>query len=124
MTDKQIVTNKNSQQNVVEEKTTPIYRYTPAVDIYETDDALVMMADMPGVEEQDLRIEINQGLLTLEGEFSPGETGISKYYRQFKLAKDFDAETGEAELKDGVLTLKLPKPEAEKPKRIAVKTLH
>lgn len=115
MTDKQIAT---------KEKTAPVYRSTPEVDIYETDEALVVMADMPGVDEKDLQVEIANGVLTLEGGFQAGEGGQVEYYRQFKLSDRIAAETGEAELKDGVLILRLPKSEAEKPTRIAVKTLH
>jgi len=115
MTDKQIVT---------KEKSASVYRFTPEVDIYETDEGLVVMADMPGIDEKDLQIEIANGILTLEGGFEAGEGGQIEYYRQFKLSDRIAAETGEAELKDGVLTLRLPKSEEEKPIRIAVKTLH
>lgn len=123
MTNEQMTTKENGPMAEAE-KTSPVYRSTPAVDIYETDDSLVVTADMPGVEEKDLQIEIAREILTLEGGFSVGEGGRAGYYRQFKLSDRIDAEAGEAALKDGVLTLRLPKSEAAKPKRIAVKTLH
>ncbi|MDT8419335.1 MAG: Hsp20/alpha crystallin family protein [Desulfuromonadales bacterium] len=100
------------------------YRSTPAVDIYETADALVMKADMPGVAESDLRVEIEQGVLTLEGIFQPGGKGSTAYSRQFRLPEAIDPEGADAALKDGVLTLRLPKSEAAKPRRVTVKTLH
>lgn len=123
MSEKQMMARENGLTEV-EKKTDSIYRYTPAVDIYETEEALIMVADMPGVDEENLQVEIARGILTLEGDFGRDEGYRTEYFRQFKLSDRFDAEAGEAALKDGVLTLKLPKAEAEKPKRIAVKTLH
>lgn len=123
MTDKQIM-GKESQLSDVEKHADSVYRYTPAVDIYETEEALVMVADMPGVDEENLQIEVARGILTLEGDFGREEGYRTEYYRQFKLSDRFDADAGEAALKDGVLTLKLPKSETEKPKKITVKTLH
>jgi HSP20 family molecular chaperone IbpA len=103
----------------------PLYRVTPAVDIYETDNELVMHADLPGVAEQDLQIEVAHGTLTLEAEQVALKGGAKKtYFRQFKLSERINADAGEALMRDGVLTLKLPKTEEAKPKKIAVKTLH
>lgn len=123
MAEKQMVAREGGLTEV-EKRADSVYRYTPAVDIYETEDALVMVADMPGVDEENLQIEIERGVLTLEGDFGRDEGYRTEYYRQFKLSDRFDAEAGEAALKDGVLTLKLPKSEVEKPKKIPVKTLH
>ncbi len=101
----------------------PIHWAAPAVDIYETADELVVQADLPGVQDNQLRIEVNRGLLTLEA--TRDEDGIAHgFYRQFRLSDRVDADTADAALKDGVLTLRLPKSEAAKPRRIAVKTLH
>ena len=103
----------------------PIQRFTPAVDIYETDQHLIMLADLPGVTEQHLQLEVVRGILTLEAEQAAVEgTARKAYYRQFKLSDRIDADAGDAQLKDGVLTLRLPKTEAAKAKKIAVKTLH
>jgi HSP20 family molecular chaperone IbpA len=96
---------------------------TPAVDIYETADALVMLADLPGVAEQDLQVEIAGGVLTLQAAADRQGTN-GGYYRRFRLSERIAGEDGDATLKDGVLTLRLPKAESAKPKRIAVKTLH
>lgn len=123
MTDKQskpIQAAAGSDANI----TMTSYRSIPAVDIYETADALVMKADMPGVAESDLRVEIEQGVLTLEGIFRRGGKGSTAYSRQFRLPEAIDPEGADAALKDGVLTLRLPKSEAAKPRRVAVKTLH
>jgi HSP20 family molecular chaperone IbpA len=102
-----------------------IIRVAPAVDIYETEDELVLLADLPGVEESALQLEVSRGVLTLEGEVQDGDADKQRsYYRQFTLSNRIDADAGKATMKDGVLTLRLPKSEAAKPKKIAVRTLH
>lgn len=105
---------------------------TPMVDIYEQESGLTLVADMPGVTSKNLKVDIDKGILTLEAdveieligsqlhsEFSP-----SGYYRQFRLPEHLDTNKVDAQLKDGVLTLALPKAEAAKPKRIEVKMIH
>ena len=103
---------------------------SPAVDIYETDDGLTLVADVPGLSEKSLNISIDQGILTIEGEAAAGigdfqyrEFVMSGYWRQFQLPETLDAEKARAEVRHGVLTLHLPKAEAAKPKRIAI-TVH
>ncbi len=124
MTDKQMI--NSEEQNVAKvERALPVRRLTPAVDIYETEQELVLLAELPGVVERDLQLEVERGILTLEAEQAAVEGAARKaYYRQFKLSERIDADAGSAELKDGVLTLRLPKAEKAKPKKIAVKTLH
>ncbi len=98
---------------------------TPAVDIYETEEELVLLADLPGVAEADLKLEVFRDTLTIEGAITTKENKRqSSYYRQFNLAKEINGNTGNATLKDGVLTLRLAKIEPEKPQTIAVNTLH
>jgi HSP20 family molecular chaperone IbpA len=104
----------------------------PAVDIFEHPVGLTLVADMPGASKEKLQIDIDEGILTLEAatdieqhgdrlfrEFAP-----VGYYRQFRLPNHLDLNKVDAQLKDGVLTLKLPKAEAAMPKRIEVKTVH
>jgi len=101
----------------------------PPVDIYETEEGLVVKADMPGVTRENLEIRVDDGILTLSGKPTNGLPGASvlqeyellNFYRQFQLSDAVDQEKIEAELKHGVLTLHLPKAEAVKPKRIEVK---
>ncbi len=101
------------------------FRLSPAVDIYETTSELVLNAELPGVEETGLSLEVSRGVLTLEGDIVVGEEERPRsFYRQFKLSERINGTAGDAVLKDGVLTLRLPKIEEEKPKKIAVKTLH
>jgi HSP20 family molecular chaperone IbpA len=124
MSDKQMTTQPVEQAYPVEQ-TAPIVWGTPDVDIYETDSELVLLADMPGVTDQGLQLEVSRGVLTFEAEREVADGGTKYgYYRQFRLSERIDADAGKAELKNGVLTLRLPKTEAAKPKKIAVKTLH
>lgn len=124
MNDNQVMTQKQQQENSINQDQ-PVFRITPAVDIYETDAEFVLLADLPGVEDSGLQLEVSRGVLTLAGEIQATENEKQRsYYRQFMLSARIDADAGNAALKDGVLTLRLPKSEAAKPKRIAVKTLH
>jgi HSP20 family protein len=130
MNEKQLA-NTEKKSDLSREATRTGERYiSPAVDIYETEDGLTLVADVPGLSEKSLNISIDQGILTLEGEASAGigefqyrEFAMSGYWRQFQLPETLDAEKARAEVKHGVLTLHLPKAEAAKPKRIAI-TVH
>lgn len=100
----------------------------PAVDIFETDQGLTIMADLPGVAKNDLQIDIDRGLLTVQasgtsqcqGESIRREFLHGNYYRQFQLPDEIDTNKIEAEMKDGVLVMQLPKSEAAKPRRIEI----
>lgn len=124
MNDKQVLAREQNQiSNDAVEKS--IFRLTPAVDIYETTSELMVIANLPGVEESGLQLEISRGVLTLEGEIQVGEEEQQRgYYRQFQVSEQINTDVADASLRDGVLTLRLPKIEAAKPKKIAVKTLH
>jgi len=101
----------------------------PAVDIFEAEDALTLMADMPGVDKNGLEINLEKGVLTINGAVNLAGRGKSllrefssaNYYRQFKLSEHIDADKTKAELINGVLTLTLPKAESAKPKRIEIR---
>jgi len=106
--------------------------YSPAVDIYETDAGLTVLADLPGVDKSALAVDVREGVLTIEGRVREpegrlrpvySEYGIGGYSRRFSLGNDIDASKIEAELKDGVLRLVLPKADRLKPRRIEVKTV-
>ena len=105
--------------------------WAPPVDIYETDDALILTVDLPGVPKDAVSIEIHQNTLTLRGERTPA-AGVQdeRYYRtervygpfqrSFVLPTLVDQEHVQATYHDGVLELRLPKSEAAKPRRIAI----
>lgn len=114
------------------EETRPGPTFTPSVDILETDKALTLLADMPGVTAKDLNIDLKEGVLTLSSSVAPPEGPgeidvfteyqIGNYYRKFNLSDGIDQSKIDAELKEGVLRLHLPKTEAAAPRRIEVKT--
>jgi HSP20 family protein len=91
---------------------------TPRVDVLETDDEIVVLADFPGVEPADVDIRFENGELAVHGRRA---NGAASYFRNFRITEQVAADKIEAELKQGVLTLRLPKVEAIKPRRIAVK---
>jgi HSP20 family protein len=105
--------------------------WTPAVDIYETADTIVMKAELPGVTREDIHIQIDGSTLTLKGErrfardvqeesYLRIERAYGSFHRSFALPATVQQENVRAVLKDGVLELTLPKAEDSKPKRIAV----
>ena len=112
------------------EQTRPGLVFTPAVDIFETDKGITLLADMPGVKGEDLLIDLHENVLTLDGDVRPpegsGEVDVlreyrtGKYYRQFTLSEIIDQAQIKARLEDGVLRLTLPKVKAATPRRIAV----
>jgi len=116
----------------VPEQTHPGPIFTPAVDIFETEDRISLLADMPGVRADDLRIDLRENVLTLSGHVpSPEqgkesdvlrEYGSGTYFRQFTLSDQIDQARIDAKLVDGVLRLELPKVERAKPRQITVKT--
>jgi len=106
--------------------------YTPAADIFEDEQAITVLADMPGVTASDLTIDLRDNVLTLAGrakstaentqsfvlrEFEPGT-----FLRQFTLAETIDQAKIDAQLANGVLRVVLPKVEKAKPRQISVRT--
>jgi HSP20 family molecular chaperone IbpA len=114
------------------EQTRPGAVFAPRVDIYETDTAIVLKADIPGVKADDLNIDLRDNVLTLVGDVLPaegsGEESIvveyetGRYYRQFTLSEVIDQGKIDAKLRNGVLELVLPKVEKATPRKIAVKS--
>jgi len=112
------------------EHTKPGLVFTPNVDIFESDNELVLLADMPGVATDDVNIDLRDGVLTLSGDVRPWEDKeesnvliefrIGKYYRQFNLSEVIDQDKIEAKLENGVLRLTLPKNEKSMPRKITV----
>lgn len=102
----------------------------PPVEIYEEDDALVLVADMPGVTKDTLHLEVGNKVLEIEGRIavnmeekvSPlfAEVRASRYARRFTLGDDIDAGSAQASIKDGVLTVRLPKQDAHRRRKIEI----
>lgn len=106
--------------------------FAPPVDIYETDDAAVLAADVPGCGEGNVDVSLEEGVLTVRGRVEPdrfpdheltyAEYRVGDYERTFSVSDTVDVGKVEASVKDGVLRLVLPKAPEAKPKRIAIKT--
>jgi len=105
--------------------------WAPAVDIYETDGALVMKAELPGFSKDDINIELKENTLIIKGErqredevkegnYHRRERTYGAFQRSFMLPTTIDREKVNASYKDGVLELRLPKMQEAQPKRIAV----
>ncbi|AJF06923.1 Hsp20/alpha crystallin family protein [Geoalkalibacter subterraneus] len=100
----------------------------PAVDIFETEDNLTLVADLPGADKDQLDINLDQGILTLKAKVANPEQGHalsreftpSHYFRQFHLPDQIAVDRVSAEFRNGVLTLVMPKTEAAKPRRIEI----
>lgn len=106
--------------------------WSPSVDIYETDEAVVMKAEIPGVAKDQVSVEVKDGLLTLRGErkfekevkeenYHRVERSYGSFQRSFTLPTSVDQEKIGASLVDGVLEVRLPKRKVAKPKQIQVK---
>jgi HSP20 family protein len=103
----------------------------PPVDIVEDGNGITLKADLPGVSKDSLSIQVDGETLTVEGAVALGESNelralyaevrVARYRRSFALGRDLDTERIEASMKNGVLTLHVPKREQAKPRRIAVR---
>ena len=112
------------------EQTKPGPVFTPNVDIFETEKAITLLVDMPGVKANELNVDLRDDTLTLTGDVlpnvgAPGEKIYAEYetgrfYRQFSLSELIVQEKIDAKLSDGVLRLTLPKVEKATPRRIPV----
>jgi len=106
--------------------------YRPQVDILEQEDELLLRADLPGAKTDQIDVQFEDGTLTLhaavvprqpaEQHFLLHEYGVGDFYRTFQVSEAVDASKISAEYREGVLTLRLPKAEAVKPRKIAVKS--
>lgn len=106
---------KNTAETFSQHKT-----LTPAVDIYENADEVLLLADLPGVTSDKLSVVFDQGELTIEGSQASREGTV--YKRSFSVSQELDPAKIGAEIKDGVLTVHLPKAAAAKPRQIAVRS--
>jgi HSP20 family protein len=113
-----------------QESTAPARTFVPATDIYETEAALTIVMEMPGISKEDLDVSVEDDVLYVDGRvrfdkyegLQPvyTEYNIGHYRRSFALTNKVDQGKISAEMKDGVLTLVVPKAEEAKPRRIAV----
>ena len=131
MAEKDLQVQEKQELQTQSESTRNVPIFVPAVDIYESDTDLTLLADMPGVPIENVDIDLDNDQLTIRAATDVEEEGqgtvllreyaVGDYYRQFTLAKTIDRSKIEASMKDGVLRLVLPKAEAAKPRKIEVK---
>ena len=129
MTEQELTT-QDKQEVKTEEPTRPGRTYVPNVDISETENALWLRADMPGVKEDSIEISVEKNVLSIEGQVALQEYedlapvyteyNVGNYQRRFTLSNAIDADKIHAHLTNGVLELELPKAESAKPRRVAV----
>jgi HSP20 family protein len=125
-----ILAKKKAELQSSAEQTRPGLLFTPAVDIFETEKGITLLADMPGVKPNDISIDLKENTLTLLGNVeSPKKSDevnifmeyrTGNYFRQFTLSEMIDQSKIEARMKDGVLKLVLPKVEKAAPRKITV----
>lgn len=106
--------------------------YTPATDVYETKEQLILLADMPGVKQDGVDITLEQNVLTIHGHVAPpefpgyrlsyAEYGVGSYRRVLALSNEIDREGIQASVKNGVLKLILPKSRRAMPRKITIQT--
>ncbi len=128
MTEKELQLREKDQLDV--ERTEAGPTYVPMVDIYETDQALTLLADMPGVDAKGVSVDLKDNVLTISGRLTAQagkehllyqEYATGSYMRSFTVSEKLDQTKIEASMKDGVLTLVLPKQEKLQPRAIEVK---
>jgi HSP20 family molecular chaperone IbpA len=121
---------QKTQNTAAMERIRNVKTFVPRVDIYETKEALFLIADMPGVDDKTVDVELEKNILTISGRVEDGkikdhtlvfsEYEVGDYERAFTLSDEIDREKIKATVKQGVLRLELPKTEKVKPKKIAI----
>jgi HSP20 family molecular chaperone IbpA len=130
MSPQELQVQKKRQLEGKEESTIPARTFVPTADIYEDRDSLKVILEMPGVEKGNIDVRVAEGILFVEGRLDLTkyrglqplytEYNIGTYARSFRLSNAIDQDKIGAELKDGVLSLTLPKAEKAKPRTIQV----
>lgn len=113
-----------------QESTMPVRDFVPVTDIFETEQALTVVLEMPGVSKESVEVGVENDVITITGRIDSSkyeglqplytEYNIGNYSRSFQISSKIEQERIEAELKDGVMTLVLPKAEKAMPRRISV----
>jgi len=131
MTKNTVAPVKNHTENRSAESTRNGAYFSPRVDIVESEKELLLYADMPGVRSEDIDLRYENGELILRGKAQPtgvkgtliyGEYEVGDYYRVFHVHETIDASKIDAEFKNGVLMVHLPKQETMQPKQVSIRT--
>ena len=126
------MTKGSAPNTVAEAKALETPRFIPAVDIYETAEEYVVMAEMPGCDPKGIDVQFENGELLIYGRVAPRqvpetgwlarEFGVGDFYRTFNVTESIETDKISAEYEHGILTLRLPKVETAKPRKIEVRT--
>src|SRR5205085_6901507 len=113
-----------------DEKTVPARYFVPSTDIHETEDALIVVMEVPGVDKKDIAVDLENDVLRIDARIDPGkyqglqplytEYNVGHFARSFTLSSKIDQQQISAQLEDGVLTLTLKKAKEATPRRIAI----
>jgi HSP20 family molecular chaperone IbpA len=130
MTEQELQVQQKREVEKQQESTFPARVFLPVTDIFETDEALTVVLEMPGVGKESVEVGVENNVATITGriDFSKyeglrplyTEYNIGNYSRSFRISSEIEQERIKAELKDGVMTLVLPKAEKAKPRKIKV----
>jgi HSP20 family protein len=130
MADQEVQLQQKREVEKKTESTIPLRSFSPSADIFETDQALTVVLEMPGVDKGNVDIGVENEVLTITGRIDVSkydglqpqyvEYNIGNYTRSFQLSSRIDQDKINAELKEGVMTIVLPKAESAKPRRISV----
>ena len=130
MTPQELQVQQKRELEQKQEATVPVRSFVPHADIYETDHALTVVLEMPGVDKGNIDVSVEEDVLNIEGriDFSKyqgltpiyAEYPVGHYRRGFSLSNRIDQHKISAEMSDGVLTITLPKVEEVKPRRISI----
>ena len=128
---KELQVQQKREVEKAQEPTMPTRAFLPTTDIFETEDALTLVLEMPGVDRGHIDVSVENGVLTVEGKINfdkyeglqpvYSEYNIGPYRRSFRISSRIDQDKIKAEIRDGVITLVLPKAEEAKPRRIEVR---
>ena len=113
------------------DETMSLWNWKPLVDIYDNDENIVITAELPGTNKEDIKVDVKDRVLTLKGERSTEnevkedsyhrrDRAYGKFERAFTLPIEVDPETIQADYKDGVLKINIPKPKEQKPKQVTI----
>jgi len=130
MTEQELQVQQKRELEKKQEATFPTRMFLPATDIFESDHALTMLVEMPGVSKESVEVKVEGDILTIDGriDFSKyeglqplyTEYNVGNFSRTFQLSNEIEQAGIKAELKDGVMKLVLPKAERAKPRRIEI----
>lgn len=130
MTDKEVALQEKKELAAAEERTEAGKFFSPYTDIHETDDAVVVSMEVPGVGKSDIDIKLDKGVLTVTGTIDSkkyealkpiyAEYNVGNFVRSFTLSTKIDSDKIAASVADGVLTVRLPKAKEAVAKRIAI----